>query len=101
MVFALFSWCLLGRRSQLEGYSAATGSVRDAFGILFGLVLALSIGSVATRNREALTATASEATAIAQLTRGVRSFPVEDRTILRAAINEYVHAVTDDEFATM
>jgi len=48
-----------------------------------------------------LTATASETTAIAQLTRGVRSFPVEDRRVLRAAINEYVHAVADDEFATM
>jgi hypothetical protein len=102
MIVALLSWCLVGRRSRpLEGYSAAAGTVRDAFGIFFGLVLALSIGSVASRGRDALTATSLEATAVAQLTRGVRSFPIEDRAALRAAINAYVHAVADDEFATM
>ena len=102
MIFALLSWVLVGRRTpDLTAYSLSAETVRDSFGIFFGLVLALSIGSVASRGSDAASASASEATAVAQLTRGIRSFPVDDRPVLRSAINEYVHAVVNDEFATM
>ena len=99
---AYLSWLVVGRRPQeLGGYASATDTVRDSFGLFFGFVLALSIGSVTLRGSDASSATADEATAVAQLTRGIRSFPVQQRPALRSAINEYVHSVVEDEFSTM
>ena len=76
-------------------------TVQDVVGLLFGLLLALVIASIVTKQDDADSATAAEATAAAQLSRAVRSFPIAEQIKLEHAIGQYVRAVVNDEWPAM
>lgn len=87
----------LGEGSFSEGSDAIKGT----FTLLFGLILALTISGLSSNSGTAASAVSDEATALAQITRGSAALPRRERTRLRAAVEQYVHAVAEDEFATM
>jgi len=76
-------------------------TVRDVVGLLFGLLLALVIASIVSKQDEADSATAAESTAAAQLSRAMRSFPAAEQIKFERAINQYIHAVVEDEWPAM
>jgi hypothetical protein len=82
-------------------FKPAAASLRGGFTLMFVLILALTIGSLASNGPSANGKVSDEATALAQMTRTAQTFSPETRLVLKAAISEYVHAVAEDEFATM
>jgi hypothetical protein len=76
-------------------------AVRDVVGLLFGLLLALVIASIVTKQDDADSAAAAESTAAAQLARATRTFPIDVQIRFERAIGQYVHAVVDDEWPAM
>ena len=76
-------------------------TVREVVGLLFGLLLALVIASIVTKQDDAESAAAAESTATAQLTRATRAFPVADQIKFERSINQYIHAVVEDEWPAM
>jgi hypothetical protein len=76
-------------------------TVRDVVGLLFGLLLALVIASIVTKQDDAESATAAESTAMAQLARATRAFPIDLQIRFEQAIGQYVHAVVRDEWPAM
>ena len=76
-------------------------TVRDVVGLLFGLLLALVIASIVTKEDNADSATAAEATAAAQLSRATRSFPIAEQIKFERSIGQYLHAVVEDEWPAM
>jgi hypothetical protein len=84
--------------SEFEKVSEA---LRGGFTVLFGLILGLSIASVSTQLATARSTVSSEATTLAQMVRISRTLPPGDRAAINQAIDEYVHAVADDEWVTM
>jgi len=76
-------------------------AVRDVVGLVFGLLLALVIASIVTKQDDAESAAAAESTAAAQLARASRAFPIDLQIRLEQAIGQYVHAVVEDEWPAM
>lgn len=76
-------------------------AVRDVVGLLFGLLLALVIASIVTKQDDADSAAAAESTAAAQLARATRTFPIAVQIKFEQAIGQYVHAVVDEEWPAM
>lgn len=76
-------------------------NVREVVGLLFGLLLALVIASVVSKQDDAESSAAAESTAVAQLARATRTFPIREQIRFQEALGQYVHAVVDDEFPAM
>ncbi len=76
-------------------------TVHEVVGLLFGLLLALVIASIVTKQDDADSATAAESTAAAQLTRATRTFPVAEQIKFERSINQYIHAVVEEEWPAM
>lgn len=88
-------------RLRESNFNMAATEVKGAFTLLFGLILALTIAGLSTNNAAASSTISSESTALAQLSRTAQDFSTETRTVFKAAIGQYVHAVAEDEFTTM
>jgi hypothetical protein len=82
-------------------FDEGSKAIETTFTLLFGLILALTIAGLALNSDTANSAVSDEATAMAQLTRVGQGFNRQRRIPLKAAIEQYVHAVAEDEFATM
>lgn len=82
-------------------FKPAAASLRAGFTLLFVLILALTVGGLSSNGPTANGKISDEATALAQITRSSQTFSPEARPALKAAISQYVHAVAEDEFATM
>jgi hypothetical protein len=82
-------------------FDEGSKAIETTFTLLFGLILALTIAGLALNSDTANSAVSEEATAMAQLTRVSQGFNREARARLKGAVEQYVHAVAEDEFATM
>jgi hypothetical protein len=82
-------------------FDEGSKAIETTFTLLFGLILALTIAGLALNSDTASSAVTDEATAMAQLTRISSGFNREARARLKGAVEQYVHAVAEDEFATM
>lgn len=88
-------------RLRKGSFPQATGSVGTAFTLLFGLILALTIAGLTSNASTASSTVSDESTALSQLTRAAQAFNPQTRAEFKAAIDQYDHAVADDEFLTM
>jgi hypothetical protein len=88
------------RLSDAE-FDKVSEALRGGFTVLFGLILGLSIASVSTQLGAARATVSSEAATLAQMVRVSRTLPAEDHAAITQAIDEYIHAVSDDEWVTM
>jgi hypothetical protein len=95
----LAEWALPNLRTGT--FAAGANNIRLAFRGLFGLILALTVAGLVANGFVANNAVSDEATTLAQLTRASQTLNVTDRRRMKAAIGQYVHAVAEDEFATM
>lgn len=82
-------------------FEPVADSLRVVYELIFALILAFVIAAVLDTMGEAESAVASEATTIAELVRANDTLPIADRPRLDDAVEQYVHAVADDEFRTM
>lgn len=82
-------------------FDEASSAVLATFTLLFGLLLALTIAGLTSRDSSARSAVQREATALPQLTRISQAFKPATRVRFKAAIAQYDHAVVEDEFVTM
>jgi hypothetical protein len=82
-------------------FDEGSKAIETTFTLLFGLILALTIAGLALNSDTANSSVTAEATAMAQLTRISQGFNRRSRVPLKASIDQYVHAVATDEFATM
>jgi hypothetical protein len=82
-------------------FERAAEALRGGFTVLFGLILGLSIASVSAQLSTARSTVSSEAATLAQMTRLNRAMPTSDRDAINQAIGDYVHAVSDEEWAAM
>ena len=82
-------------------FDEGSKAIETTFTLLFGLILALTIAGLALNSDTASSAVTEEATAMAQLTRVSRASTAMRACALKASIDQYVHAVATDEFATM
>lgn len=76
-------------------------NVQEVVGLLFGLLLALVIASIVSKQQDADSASAAESTAAAQLARATRAFPIAEQISFERSIGQYVHAVVEDEWPAM
>jgi len=82
-----------------SGFEEVTGILRaDVFALLYTIVLALVIADLSGSLAEASSAVSSEASALDGLTRAADSFPPGPRDSIRDGVDEYVHAVVEDEW---
>lgn len=82
-----------------SGFEEVTEILRaDVFALLYTIVLALVIADLSGRFAEASSTVSSEASALAGLTRAADTFPAGPRDAIRDGVNEYVHAVVEDEW---
>lgn len=88
-------------RLREGSFDEGTKAIETTFTLLFGLILALTIAGLTLNSDTANSAVSDEATTLAQLTRVSQGINVRSRPRLKAAIDQYVHAVAEDEFATM
>jgi hypothetical protein len=80
-------------------FEELTGIMRaDVFALLYTIVLALVISDLSGNLEKASSKVSSEASALSVLTRGVSAFPSEPRKSINSAVNEYSHAVVEDEW---
>lgn len=86
------------RESPFEEGSAA---IKATFTLLFGLILALTISNLSSNSSNANTVVSNESTALTQMSRNSQDLHLGERLRVRAAIDQYLHAVAEDEFATM
>ena len=82
-------------------FDKVSEALRGGFTVLFGLILGLSIASVSTQLGAAHATVSSEAATLAELVRASRAMPANDQAAMTQALDEYVHAVADDEWVTM
>jgi hypothetical protein len=98
---AVFSVYYVDRAFPKLGDVEIDDTVREVVGLLFGLLLALVIASIVTKQDDADSATASEATAAAQLSRATRAYPIAEQIKFERSIGQYIHAVVEDEWPAM
>lgn len=85
-----------------SGFEEQTGILRaDVFALLYTIVLALVISDLSGNLEKASSKVSSEASALGVLMRGINAFPFEPRDSIRDAVNEYVHAVVEDEWPAL
>ena len=77
------------------------GVVIGIFGAIYGIVLAFVIVALWESYQSSDTLASTESTALAQMVRAIRAFPPEAEFTAREAIQEYVHAVVNDEWPAM
>jgi len=82
-------------------FEPVADSLRVVYELIFALILAFVIAAVLDTMGEAESAVASEATTIAGLVQANDALPIADRKRLDDAVEQYVHAVADDEWRTM
>ena len=82
-------------------YGAATGAIKGTFGLLYGLIFALSIGDLSVKSDAASSTAAAESVTLAQMVQATGAMPVQDRIPARRAIREYTRAVVEDEWKTL
>jgi hypothetical protein len=73
----------------------------DVFALLYTIVLALVIADLSGNLKDASSKVSSEASALSALTRAAPAFPPGPRKSIREAVDEYVHAVVEDEWPRM
>src|SRR5688500_15225433 len=79
-----------------------TGILRaDVFALLFSIVLGLVIADQSGNMSTASATISRETSALAEMTAGSEAFDPSKRVALSTALNEYVHAVVQDEFEAM
>ena len=76
-------------------------SLRVVYELIFALILAFVIAAVLDEMGNAESAVASEATTISELVRANDAFPEAMRGKVDGAVEQYVHAVANDEWKTM
>jgi hypothetical protein len=82
-----------------SGFEELTGILRaDVFALLYTVVLALVISDLSGNLEKASSKVSSEASALSVLTRGVAAFPSGTTKSISGAVDEYVHAVVEDEW---
>lgn len=85
-----------------SGFEEVTGVLRaDVFALLYTIVLALVIADLSGNLSQASSTVSTEASALAGLTRAADSFPTDAGNAIRGGINEYVHAVVEDEWSML
>ena len=77
------------------------GVVIGIFGAIYGIVLAFVIVALWEGYQASHALASTEATQLSQMVRATRAFPPEAEFTIRESIQEYVHAVVDDEWAAM
>jgi hypothetical protein len=82
-------------------FEPVADSLRVVYELIFALILAFVIAAVLDEMGNAESAVASEATTIGSLVRANDTLPVSERLRLDTAVQQYVHAVADDEWETM
>lgn len=79
-----------------------TGILRaDVFGLLFSIVLGLVIADQSGNLATASSTVSAESSALADLAAASEAFDPLKQVVLSTALNEYLHAVVDDEFQAM
>jgi hypothetical protein len=73
----------------------------DIFALLYTIVLALVIADLSGNLKDASSKVSEEASALSALARAAPAFPPGPRASIREAIDEYVHAVVEDEWPKM
>lgn len=76
-------------------------SLRVTYELLYSLILAFVIGSVLGNFSAAEATVGSEATTLAHLKRTTGGLPVEKAMPLERGLDQYVHAIVEDEFPAM
>ena len=75
--------------------------IKGVFGLLYGLIFALSISNLSTAANTASSTTAAEATSLDLLLRATHAFSPAAQIPLRQAIGEYDTSVVNDDFPAM
>ena len=73
----------------------------DVFALLYTIVLALVIADLSGNLKDASSKVSAEASALSALARATPAFPSGPRGSIRKAVDEYVHAVIEDEWPRM
>ena len=82
-------------------FEPVADSLRVVYELIFALILAFVIAAVLDEMGDAEAAVASEATTIGELVRANDALPPAEGRRLDNAVDRYVHAVAEDEWATM
>ncbi|MDX6677047.1 MAG: hypothetical protein QOE31_1099 [Solirubrobacteraceae bacterium] len=82
-------------------FDQVADSLRTVYELIFALILAFVIAAVLDTMGQAEATVATEATQIAQLVRGNDTFAPRDTLHLNDAVDNYVHALADNEWQTM
>lgn len=82
-------------------FEQVADSLRVVYELIFALILAFVIAAVLDTMSEAEATVATEATTISQLVRNNESLRADDKIRVNEALDEYVHAVVDDEWKAM
>ena len=98
--FAILARKLMPDLAEREFEEMASG-LRVVYELMFALILAFAIASVIGKFNEAEATVDREATALSQMMRANRMFPIALQSRLRDGIQSYVFAVADDEFEAM
>ncbi len=75
--------------------------LRVVYELVFALILAFVIASVLDTLAAAESTAGAEATTLANIARSTQGLPIAQRIPLDQALNQYVHAVVDDEWKAM
>jgi hypothetical protein len=86
--------------AEREFEELASG-LRVVYELMFALILAFAIASVIDKFNSAESTVDTEATALSQMLRANRAFPIDLQSRLRDGISNYVFATIDDEWHTM
>lgn len=79
-----------------------TGILRaDVFALLFSIVLGLVIADQSGNLSTASATVSRESSVLAEMAAAFEAFDPAERVVLSSALDEYVHAVVDDEFDAM
>ena len=97
---AILARKLMPDLAEREFEEMASG-LRVVYELMFALILAFAIASVIGKFNDAEATVDREATALSQMFRANRKFPIALQSRLRDGIQTYVFAVTDDEFKSM
>ena len=86
--------------AEREFEELASG-LRVVYELMFALVLAFAIASVIDKHNDAESTVDAEATALSQMMRANRAFPIELQSRFRDGLTIYIRATAGDEWETM
>ncbi len=105
MVLLALTGVLLARRFYPDlgetRFAQVVDGLRTVYELIFALILAFVIAAVLDAVGDAEATVATEATQIAQLQRENDAFDYKDKLRLNVALNDYVHALVEQEWETM